>query len=65
MKVELKKRINAFSHLGEYLKLLGNDTSKDVSAEDNVPFSNLVNVVKDSYLQNGWFLEKNVRHMLL
>jgi len=65
MKVELKKRIIAFSRLGEYLRLLGNDVSENTTDNDNAEFAKLVKVVEDSYLHNGWFLEKNVRHMLL
>lgn len=65
MKVELKKRINAFSRLGEYLKLSGNDTSENEADINNINFKKLAKVVEDSYLYNGWFLEKNVRHMLL
>lgn len=65
MKVEFKKRINAFSRLGEFLRLLGNDALEDEQGNNNVQFKNLVKVIEDSYLHNGWFLEENVRHMLL
>jgi len=64
MKVELKKRISAFSRLGEHLKYIGNDTSTEVLDINNMYFKKLLNVVSDSYLHNGWFLEENVRHML-
>ena len=62
--MDLQKRINAFSLLGEYLRYFGNDVSEAAEKNENKYFNNLITAVEESYLFNGWFVEKNVRNML-
>ena len=63
--MNIDKRISAFSQLGSYLKRLGSGEKSPVSETNNPYYDKLVNVVNDSYLYNGWFIEENVKHMLL
>ncbi len=62
--VDLQKRINAFSQLGGYFRRFGGSDAKTEKISENKYFDRLANVVEDSYLHNGWFIEKNVRNML-
>lgn len=62
--MEITNRINAFSHLGRYLRLFGNEEELQLEIEGNSRFGKLVNVVTESYLHNGWFVEENVKNML-
>lgn len=62
--MKITDRINAFSQLGNYLILFGNDAELEMAIEENVQFTKLANIVTDSYLDNGWFVEENVKHML-
>lgn len=62
--MKITDRINAFSQLGNYLQLFGNDAELEMETERNHQFARLVKVVNDSYLHNGWFVEENVKHML-
>ena len=64
LSVDLQKRINAFSRLGECLRYFGIDVSEAAEKNDNKYFEELKTIVKESYLNNGWFIEKNVRNML-
>ncbi len=62
--MDLQRRIDAFSQLGECLRWFGNDVPEAVGKNDNKYFDKLKTVVEESYLNNGWFIEKNVRNML-
>lgn len=60
--ISLSKRIDAFVSLGEVL--LNLNTTSNNPTDDSL-LTSLDTLVKDATHYNGWFIEKNVRYMLI
>jgi len=60
--VNLQKRIDAFTILGDFLRQFkGQDTTDKT---DSKQFNKFVETADSAYLHNGWFIAENVRNML-
>ncbi|HPE82973.1 MAG TPA: acyl-CoA reductase [Aequorivita sp.] len=57
--MQLKQRINAFAHLGEFLRKI--DTSSSFSRQEEI---NIENVFRKAEAENGWFTLDNIKFSL-
>src|SRR5690606_27107373 len=57
--MQLKQRINAFVHLGEFLRKI--DTSASLSSQEEIYIEN---VFRKAEAENGWFTQENIKFLL-